>query len=107
MLFESRGAPTRPRPGREWSDEIDDAVRGLANGFPIGIPVVFTVVSWWLGDQSERLDSLALLAALYVLTLATVYGIGFRRGLRREWQRLGDAMQSLQFLWFMVRTSCH
>src|SRR5215211_1212685 len=95
MLFESRGAPTRPRPGREWSDEIDDAVRGLASGFLIGIPVVFTVDSWWLGDQNEPLDSLTLLAAAYVLTLAAVYWIGFRRGLRRGWQYLGDAVEAL------------
>ena len=78
-------------------------MRGLANGFLIGIPVVITVVSWWLGDQNERLDSLTLLAAWYDLTMATVYGIGFRRGLRGEWQRLGDAMESLEFLWSMVR----
>jgi putative integral membrane protein (TIGR02587 family) len=95
MLVEPRGAPTRPRLGREWSDEFDDAVRGLASGFLIGIPVVFTVDSWWLGDQNEPLDSLMLLAASYVLTLAAIYWIGFRRGLRRGWQYLGDAVEAL------------
>src|SRR5215211_5610534 len=72
MLVEPWGAPTRSRPGREWSDEFDDAVRGLASGFLIGVPVVFTVDSWWLGDQNEPLDSLALLAFSYVLTLAVL-----------------------------------
>jgi len=95
MIVEPRGAATRPRLGREWSDEFDDAVRGLASGFLIGIPVVFTVDSWWLGDQNEPLDSLILLAASYVLTLAAVYWIGFRRGLRRGWQYLGDAVEAL------------
>src|SRR5215217_1233816 len=95
MLVEPRGAPTRPRPGREWSDEFDDAVRGLASGFLIGVPVVFTVDSWWLGDQNEPLDSLALLAFSYVLTLAAVYWIGFRRGQRRGWQYFGDAIEAL------------
>jgi putative integral membrane protein (TIGR02587 family) len=95
MLVEPRGAPSRPRPGREWSDEFDDAVRGLASGFLIGIPVVFTVDSWWLGDQNEPLDSLTLLAFSYVLTLAAVYWIGFRRGLRRGWQYFGDAVEAL------------
>ena len=55
-------------------------MRGLANGFLIGIPVVITVVSWWFGVQNERLDSLTLLAALYVLMLATRYGIEFSAG---------------------------
>jgi putative integral membrane protein (TIGR02587 family) len=95
MLVEPRGAPTRPGLGRAWSDEFDDAVRGLASGFLIGIPVVFTVDSWWLGDQNEPLDLLTLLAASYVLTLAAVYWIGFRRGLRRGWQYLGDAVEAL------------
>lgn len=94
-MFEPRGAPTRPRPGREWSDEIDDAVRGLASGFLIGIPVVFTVDSWWLGDRAGPLDALVLLGFSYVLTLAAVYWIGFRRGLRRGWQYLGDALEAL------------
>jgi hypothetical protein len=56
MLVEPQGAPPRLRPGREWSDEFDDAVRGLASGFLIGIPVVFTVDSWWLGDQNVPPD---------------------------------------------------
>jgi putative integral membrane protein (TIGR02587 family) len=94
-VFEPRGAPTRPRPGHEWSDEIDDAVRGLASGFLIGIPVVFTVDSWWLGDQVGPLEALFLLAASYVLTLAAVFWIGFHRELRRGWQYFGDALEAL------------
>lgn len=94
-MFEPKGAPRRPRPGHEWSDEIDDAVRGLASGFLIGIPVVFTVDSWWLGDQVGPLEALALLGASYVLTLAAVYWIGFHRELRRGWQYFGDALEAL------------
>lgn len=94
-MFEPKGAPTRPRPGHEWSDEIDDAVRGLASGFLIGIPIVFTVDSWWLGDQVGPLGALALLGASYVLTLAAVYWIGFHRELRRGWQYFGDALEAL------------
>ena len=95
MMFEPRGASSRPRPGREWSDEFDDAVRGLASGFLIGIPVVFTVDSWWLGAQDDPLDSLLLLGFSYVLTLAAVYWIGFRRGIRRGWQYCADAIEAL------------
>jgi len=67
----------------------------LASGFLIGIPVVFTVDLWWLGDQNQPLDSLTLLAFSYVLTLAAVYWIGFRRGLRRGWLVFGDAIEAL------------
>ena len=95
VLFEPKGAPTRPRPGHEWSDEIDDAVRGLASGFLVGIPVVFTVDTWWLGDQIGPLDALVLLGVSYVLTLAAVYWIGFHRDLRRGWQYFADALEAL------------
>lgn len=94
-MFEPKGAPTRPRPGREWSDELDDAVRGLASGFLIGIPVVFAVDTWWLGDQIGPLEALFLLGVSYALTLAAVYWIGFRRDLRRGWQYFADALEAM------------
>ena len=59
--------------GREWSDEFDDAVRGLTSGFLVGAPVVFTVDSWWLSEQNEPQDSVTLLAASHVLRPAAVY----------------------------------
>jgi putative integral membrane protein (TIGR02587 family) len=86
-----RRAPSQ----NDWTDEIDDAVRGLASGFVIGIPVVFTVDSWWLGDQVGPLDALILLGFAYILTLAAVYWVGFRRGLRRGWQYFADALEAL------------
>ena len=73
MIFEPRGAPSCARRGGEWSDEFDDAVRGLASGFLVGIPVVFTVDSWWLGDQDDPLESLILLGLSYALRLAAAY----------------------------------
>ena len=94
-MFEPKGAPTRPRPGHEWSDELDDAVRGLASGFLIGIPVVFAVDTWWLGDQIGPLEALFLLGVSYALTLAAVYWIGFRRDLRRGWQYFADALEAM------------
>lgn len=94
-MFEPKGAPTRPRPGHEWSDELDDAVRGLASGFLIGIPVVFAVDTWWLGDQIGPLEALFLLGVSYALTWAAVYWIGFRRDLRRRWQYFADALEAM------------
>jgi putative integral membrane protein (TIGR02587 family) len=95
VTFDSTTDATRPRRGSDLANEIDDAVRGLASGFLIGIPVVFTVDSWWLGEQTAPMDSLFLIGTSYLLTLAAVYWIGFRRGLRRGWQYLGDALEAL------------
>jgi putative integral membrane protein (TIGR02587 family) len=78
-----------------WADELDDALRGLASGFLVGVPVVFTVDVWWLGDQTGPIDALFLLAFSYLLTLAAVYWIGFHHGLRRGWQYLSDALEAV------------
>jgi putative integral membrane protein (TIGR02587 family) len=79
----------------DWTEEIDDAVRGLASGFLVGIPVVFTVDSWWLGDQSGPMDSLVLIGFSYLLTLAAIYWIGFHRGQRRGWEYFADALEAV------------
>ncbi len=87
--------PRKPSVRDGASAPIDDAVRGMASGFLIGIPVVFTVDSWWLGDQTAPLEALALLALAYVLTVAAVYWIGFRRGQRHGWEYFADALEAL------------
>jgi putative integral membrane protein (TIGR02587 family) len=84
---------SRARSG--WAEELDDAGRGLASGFLIGIPVVFTVDSWWLGEQVAPMDALALLGLAYGLTLAAVYWIGFHRGRRQGWDYFADALEAL------------
>lgn len=78
-----------------WQSEIDDAVRGLASGLLIGVPTVFAVDTWWLGDQLLPSDALFLLLFSYLLTLAAVYWINFRQGRRRGWQYAGDAIEAL------------
>jgi putative integral membrane protein (TIGR02587 family) len=85
----------RRAPSAAWRGELDDAVRGLASGLLIGIPTIFTVDVWWLGDQLAPLDALLLLLVAYVLTLGAVYWINFRRGVRRGWQYLADALEAL------------
>lgn len=81
--------------GVGWRDELDDAVRGIASGLLIGVPVVFTVDSWWLGDQVSPWDALILLGFAYLLTLAAVVWVGFRRGSHRPWQHVTDALEAV------------
>lgn len=82
--------------------QVDDVVRGFASGFLIGIPVVFTVDSWWLGDQTGPLDALVLVALAYALTLVAVYWIGFRRGKRQGWEYFADALEALAIAVFTL-----
>lgn len=95
------GLPTQrhSRPGASrrsiWADPLDDAVRGMASAFLVGIPLVFTVDSWWLGEQTGPVDALILLAVAYALTVVAVYWIGFRKGVRRGWEHFADALEAL------------
>lgn len=95
MLRTVHQRTTRAKSNRDWSAQIRDGVRGLASGFLVGIPVVFTVDTWWLGDQLSPDDSLLLVLFAYALTLAAVYWIGFRRGLRKGWEHWADAVEAL------------
>lgn len=91
-----------PDVGNLWEREADDAIRGLAGGFLIGVPVVFTVDSWWLGDQLAPLNALFLIAFAYLLTLAVVYWSGFRTGHRATWHPLGDALEAMALAIFTL-----
>jgi putative integral membrane protein (TIGR02587 family) len=95
MTGEAPGAAPTALGHTAWLSEVEDAVRGLASGILVGVPVVFTVDSWWLGDQNTPRDSLIVLAFAYMLTLAAVRWIGFHRGARRGWQYLADAAEAL------------
>lgn len=88
----------RPRSRRKrssWGDHLDDTVRGMASGFLVGIPTVFTVDSWWLGEQMGPNDALWLLIFAFFLTWAAVYWIGFQQTERRGIDHAVDAVQAL------------
>jgi putative integral membrane protein (TIGR02587 family) len=89
---------TRPRSHlhrRSWGEQLDDTLRGMASGFLVGIPTVFTVDSWWLGEQLGPLDAIWLLVFSFLLTWAAVYWIGFHQTQRRGIDHAIDALEAL------------
>lgn len=67
----------------------------MASGFLVGIPTVFTVDSWWLGEQMGPLDAVWLLVFAFLLTWGAVYWIGFQQTERRGIDHAVDALQAL------------
>jgi putative integral membrane protein (TIGR02587 family) len=67
----------------------------MASGFLVGIPTVFTVDSWWLGEQMGPADAIWLLLFSFLLTWAAVYWIGFQQTERRGIDHAIDALQAM------------
>ena len=67
----------------------------MASGFLVGVPTVFTVDSWWLGEQMGPVDALWLLVFAYLLTWAAVYWIGFQQVERHGIDHAVDSFQAL------------
>ena len=61
-----------------WGQEIDDLLRGLAGGFLVGIPLIYTMETWWIGETVSMPRALVFVAVAYALNLAFVTATGFR-----------------------------
>jgi putative integral membrane protein (TIGR02587 family) len=62
-----------------WRREVDDLLRGLTGGFLIGVPLLYTMETWWIGETISPLRALVFLAVAYGLNLGFVAWAGFRR----------------------------
>ena len=77
-----------------WRREADDLLRGLAGGFLIGIPLLYTMETWWIGGTVSPLRALLFLAVAYALNLGFVSWAGFRRQEQGSRHPFGDALEA-------------
>jgi putative integral membrane protein (TIGR02587 family) len=84
--------------GREvWRREGNDLLRGLTSSFLIGIPLLYTMETWWIGQTVTIPQVLIFIAATYVTNLGFVFFTGFRRGdqgSRHAVRPFGDALET-------------
>lgn len=71
-------ADERPRPGT-WRDERTALVRALAGAYLFGIPLLFTMEMWWIGEHLDAARMLALLGGGLLVNVALAHAAGFRR----------------------------
>ncbi|MCC6790582.1 MAG: DUF2391 family protein, partial [Thermomicrobiales bacterium] len=64
--------------GGGWEQETDDLLRGLTGGFLVGIPLIYTMETWWIGETVSMPRAIAFVAVAYVINLAFVTVTGFR-----------------------------
>ncbi len=80
--------------GEEWARETDDLLRGLTGGFLIGIPLMYTMETWWIGETLSMPHALVFLLLAYALNFGFVAFAGFRGGEAGSHHPFGDALEA-------------
>ncbi|MCW2962250.1 MAG: integral rane protein [Thermoleophilia bacterium] len=77
-----------------WRTELNDLTKAFAGAFLFGIPLLFTMEMWWIGEHLHRGRLSAFLALGLLVNAALAYFSGFRRegGMR---EALAEAVEAL------------
>lgn len=78
----------------DWARERDDLLRGLSGGFLIGIPLLFTMETWWIGKTATMPRTLLFVGIAYLVNLLFIVFAGFRRQEAGSRRPLGDAAEA-------------
>ena len=62
-----------------WKQEFGDFVRAFAGAYVFGVPLLFTMEMWWIGQYSERWKLLIFLIVALVANLGLTRAAGFKR----------------------------
>ncbi len=86
----------KKRLGFHFRQEADDLVRGVCGGFLFGIPLLYTMETWWIGSSVSPAQ---LLSAL-LINLAVAYLLSRTAGFRKvkatkEREAIADAIEAV------------
>ena len=62
-----------------WAREANDFVRAVSGAYIFGIPLLFTMEMWWIGEFADRWKLIAFLAVAVAANLGLNYVAGFKR----------------------------
>jgi putative integral membrane protein (TIGR02587 family) len=62
-----------------WAQERDDFIRALSGAYIFGIPLLFTMEMWWIGQYADRWKLLIFLGLAFIANLGLTYAAGFKR----------------------------
>jgi putative integral membrane protein (TIGR02587 family) len=61
-----------------WQKELDDIAHGMSGAFLFGVPLLFTMEMWWIGNFTEPLRLLIIVALAFGANLMLAYFAGFK-----------------------------
>jgi putative integral membrane protein (TIGR02587 family) len=65
------------RPG-PWEKELDDLARAFSGAFLLGVPLLFTMEMWWIGEYASLWKLLLFLALAFGVNVMLAYFAGFK-----------------------------
>lgn len=75
-----------------WSNEIHAFTRAFSGAYIFGIPLLFTMEMWWIGEYADRWKLLAFV----VLALGANFGLSWVSGFRRESTVAGAVEEAIE-----------
>lgn len=65
---------------RTWRDEAEGSLRALGGAFLFGVPLLYTMEMWWIGQSVELWKLLAFLGGTFLINLYLAASTGFMPG---------------------------
>ena len=78
----------------DWVRERDDLLRALSGGLLIGIPLLYTMETWWIGKTATMPRALLFVVIAYLVNLLFIVFAGFRQREAGSHRPLGDAAEA-------------
>lgn len=80
----------------QWSNEINDIIRGASGGFLFGIPLLYTMEVWWLGSHTQPAQKSIAIAATFIAVFLLTRTEGFRKTKNIRWRDAAkDAVEAI------------
>lgn len=62
-----------------WKREVEDLARGFSGAYIFGVPLLFTMEMWWIGEYANLWKMATFLALAFVANVGLTYVAGFKR----------------------------
>lgn len=69
----------------QWSNELNDIIRGASGGFLFGIPLLYTMEVWWIGSHTKPAEMSIAIATTCIAVFLLTRTEGFRKTKDIRW----------------------
>jgi putative integral membrane protein (TIGR02587 family) len=70
----------------QWSNELNDIIRGASGGFLFGTPLLYTMEVWWIGSYTKPAEMSIAIATTFIVVFLLTRTEGFRKTKDIRWR---------------------